>query len=221
MLSFHARRSEFAMTFRASLHSRMARKRRYEKICQLVDLSPEDRVLDVGCGEGRSFEEFNGANEIVGLDLNPEQSIFQDNFRFVHGDASSMEFFVDREFDVVICVGVLERVIPFYNLQRAAREIARVGKAYAVVVPHLLTPIDPYSHLPLWQLFPRNFSHFSRRWGLTAHFQSGIVDSGEERIFYLRAKDWQKLFPGSKILPFRFAAGGLVLDAIIYKRRPE
>src|SRR5712664_3071810 len=112
---------------------RTARERRYNTICTLVGLRSTDRVLDVGCGAGLSFEAFNRENEIVGLDLDPVTRISQGNFRFVQGDVSRMDFFQDREFDLVVCIGVLNRVSPYDILKQATREIERVGRAYAVV----------------------------------------------------------------------------------------
>ena len=206
---------DFAKTF----NSKTARKRRYNKICELVGLRPDHEVLDVGCGTGRSFEDFNRANEIVGLDLDPRQKVFQDNFRFVHGDAAFMSGFRNREFDVVVSIGVLERVIPYQNLKRATKEIQRVGRAYIVVVPHILTLIDPHSQLPLGQFSPRNFKRFARRWDLIG---SGDGKSAEviegETLFYLRAREWQSLFPESTTLSYSHLPMGLIRDLIIFRR---
>jgi SAM-dependent methyltransferase len=199
---------------------RSARERRYNMICELVGLRPGDRVLDVGCGAGRSFEEFNRDNEIVGLDLDPSPKIFQDNFRFVPGDAASMEVFKDGEFDVVVSVGVLERVVPFENLRRAAKEIQRVGKAYIVVVPHMFTFIEPHSQLPFGQFTPRNFRRFAKRWDLLRNVDQrrpSVVE--EERLFYLRAHEWKSLFPESKLLSYSFLPVSLIRNYFLYRQR--
>jgi SAM-dependent methyltransferase len=203
-----------------SFNSGRARERRYKKICELVSLRPDDRVLDVGCGAGRSFEDFNRENEIVGMDLDPQQKIFQDNFRFVHGDAASMDFFQDREFDVVVSIGVLERVVPYENLRRASREIERVGKAYVIVVPHMFTIIEPHSQLPFGQFFPQNFRRFARRWDLIRSDQgapNAMIEG--ENLLYLRAREWQLLFPKSTIISYSHLGMGLLRDFIIYKTR--
>jgi len=218
MANLQLKRRELTAEFRKSPYSRKARERRYRRICQLVGLRPHDRVLDVGCGRGSSFEDFNRENEIVGLDIDPVQRIFQDNFRFVRGDAAFMGSFKDGEFDVVVCIGVLPRVTPYASLRRAAGEIARVGKAFAVVVPHMFTFIEPYSQLPLWQFSPRNFRAFSRRWDwLNSEKKTGSLDTNGEKLFYLRARDWQALFPGAMIVSHSHLAIGLLRDLIIFK----
>jgi len=209
----------FQLDLAKAFNSRSARERRYKKICELVSLGPHDRVLDVGCGAGRSFEDFNRENEIVGLDLDPEQKIFQDNFRFVHGDAASMGFFEDGAFDVVVSVGVLERIVPYENLRRAAREIQRVGKTYVVVVPHMFTLIEPHSQLPFGQFSPRNFRRFAWRWDAIKSGEERPYQHVEgERLFYLRAREWQTLFPGSTILSYSLLRMALIRNYIIYRK---
>ena len=221
MAGFSLQRSQFSVSLRQTLRSTKARERRYRKICQLVGLRPLDQVLDVGCGPGLSFECFNRENEIVGLDLDPVQHIFQDNFQFVRGDASFMGFFEDGQFDLVVCIGVLPRVTPYAKLKRAAGEIARVGKAFAVVVPHTLTLVDPYSHLPFGQFTPQNFRAFSRRWSFPDQEDNPPSVEQKEPPFYLRTRDWKALFPGSMITSYSYMGLGLVRNFIIYKKRTD
>jgi len=133
--------------FRRHINPVWAKKRRYKKICQLVGLKPEHKILDVGCGEGLSFEVFNKKNKIVGLDTFVKSKIFQKNFSYLQGDVTDMSRFKDRRFDLVVCIGVLEHIFPFKKLKKAAEEIRRVGHRYVVVVPHLYTPLEPHYQL--------------------------------------------------------------------------
>ncbi len=151
------------LDFTKALDSRKARKRCQQKLCQLVGLRLSHMILDVGCGAGRSFKEFDHENEIVRLDFNPMQGIFQDNFHFLHGDAASKACFRDAEFDDVVCFGVLERLTPFRQLERAALENQRAGRAYAVVVSDISSFTEPHSQRPLGQFLPGNFNRLARR----------------------------------------------------------
>ena len=191
------------------------RKRRYNLICDLANLKPSHRVLDVGCGVGNSFEVYNKENEIVGLDLDSRQKIFQDNFRYVQGDGEDMGVFNDQEFDIVICIGVLEHIFPFRKLMKMSSEIQRVGKAYVVGVPHMYTPIEQHYQMPYWQLYPDNFKSF-----LIKHFSIGCYQKNPKgeyfKLNYFKKNEWLKLFPEAKIASFR-GHYGLLWSFFIYK----
>lgn len=85
------------------------------------------RILDVGCGLGNYTSLFaKNNNVVVGLDLVDFRSkLFSKKFKFVQGDATCMPF-KSHEFDVVICLDVIEHIEKDF---KAAREIKRVLKA--------------------------------------------------------------------------------------------
>ncbi|MFB6311717.1 MAG: class I SAM-dependent methyltransferase [Salinirussus sp.] len=111
-------------------------------------VGPGDRVLDVGCGEGRhahaaTFE----TNAVVGLDADDtrlqkalegfdtivDEGASQE-LTLCRGDALSLPF-ADDSFDVVICTEVLEHVS---TVEPAIAELARVlapGGSLAVSTP--------------------------------------------------------------------------------------
>lgn len=114
-----------------------------------LDLAADDRVLDVGCGEGRHLHGAHAHADVrsVGLDLDRERLVSaRDGFEevvpaggrtrsdVVVGDACTLPF-PDDVFDVVICSEVLEH-LPAY--ETALDEIARVlrpGGRVGVSVP--------------------------------------------------------------------------------------
>ncbi|MFQ6010396.1 MAG: methyltransferase domain-containing protein [Candidatus Aenigmatarchaeota archaeon] len=197
-------------------YSMNRRKKRYEKICRFVDLRPEDRILDIGCGKGYSLEDFNKTNKIIGLDLHKNQRIFQENFSYVQGDGADLPF-KDKEFDVVICVGVLEHIHPYEKLVKIANEIRRVGKYYAVIVPHYYTPIEPHFQLPLWQFYPASLKSFLiKRFNLGSQLRR--PDGNFQRLNYFSREGWLKLFPDAKIASHNhiFFLGR---NYVIYKRK--
>ena len=206
------------INFRKYINPVLARKRRYEEICQLVGLNPTDKILNVGCGEGLSFEAFNKKNKIIGLDTFARKKIFQGNFSYLQGDASDMSVFKDRQFDLVICIGVLEHIFPFNKLKRAVNEIQRVGKSYVIIIPHFYTPLEPHYQLPFWQLYPESLKSF-----LIKHFSIGYIkknSQGEfEKLNYFKKEKWHSLFPGSSIVSHNHILGGVIKNYIIYKKK--
>ena len=117
---------------------------------QRFRLSPGDRVLDLGCGEGRHaitayLEE---RVQVLGLDLSSEDlSTASTRFRdfqdpadtsrrldFVHASGLSLPF-PDASFDKVICAEVLEHVPDYLTVLREIRRVLKPGGQLAVSVP--------------------------------------------------------------------------------------
>jgi len=202
------------VNFRKLINPVRARKRRYQKICQLISLKPADKILDIGCGEGLSFERFNKKNKIVGLDTFLKPRIFQKNFKYIKGDGVDLSFFKDKEFELVVCIGVLEHIFPFKKLERTAKEIQRVGKSYIIVIPHFYTFIEPHYQLPFWQLYPDKFKSF-----LIKHFNITWYKRNRKgrfkKINYFKKKKWLSLFPQASIVSYNHIPG-LIWNYIIY-----
>ena len=112
-----------------------------------LEVGPGDRLLDVGCGEGRHcFGALERGARVVGLDLDPN-SLRAGNGplrararevagfgAMLRGDAFRLPF-RDASFDRAICSEVMEHV---HDYRAAARELARVvrpGGRAAVTVP--------------------------------------------------------------------------------------
>ena len=103
-----------------------------------LDLKPGDKVLDLGCGEGRHVHGLHmvGGLDVIGVDLDetslekareglatlPPQA--EGETRLQRGDATALDF-PDATFDAVICSEVLEH-LPDYGA--VLREIRRVLK---------------------------------------------------------------------------------------------
>ncbi len=112
-----------------------------------LELSPEDRLLDVGCGEGRHcFGALERGARVVGIDVDAEallRSAAALRYRagelgrsgaLLRGDAFSLPF-PDASFDAAICSEVMEHV---HDVDAAARELVRVlrpGARCAITVP--------------------------------------------------------------------------------------
>ena len=129
--------------------------KRYQEIVKLLDLKPTDRILNVGSGKGYTFEAFNKENPIIGTDVfPPEQNIIkQENFSYQQR-ATDILPFKDKEFDAVVCIGVLEHVQPENTFIKTCQEIQRVGKKYLVLIPDKWTIIEPHYSFPFFHLLP-------------------------------------------------------------------
>lgn len=133
------------------------------------------RVLDVGCGVGRTVARLVAAGyEAYGIDL-PCLSPYwsktgKDRGRFVCGEATNLPF-ADGCFDVVISMGVIEHIgtvdghctlADDYDSARRsyARELLRVAKPGGRILlacPNKRFPIDP-QHLPSDAHSPRTLA---------------------------------------------------------------
>ena len=97
----------------------------------MLDLSPNDRMLDVACGPGnftRDFARATGGGLVVGLDASPTmlavavRETEHANVAYVRGDACTLPF-RDDTFDAACCFAALYLI---QEPMRALDEIARV-----------------------------------------------------------------------------------------------
>ena len=132
-----------------------------------LDLRPDTRLLDVGCGTGRHLLELSRyPGCFVGLDMaRPDLRVLQymllltarerplvAEVEAIQGDGELLPF-ADDLFDVVICTETLEHVPDDRAVLRELVRVLRRGGVLVVSVP------DEYSERLLWRLSPRYRSH--------------------------------------------------------------
>ncbi len=136
-----------------------------------------DRVLDVGCGEGRhAISAYLSASvDVVGLDLNEAdlatartrlaefaaaEAASRGSCTFIHGSGHDLPF-PDDSFDKVICAEVLEHIPDYQSFLSEIRRVLKPGGLFAVSVPR---------YFPEWIC-----------WKLSAAYHE--VEGGHVRIF--------------------------------------
>jgi len=93
------------------------------------NISSEDAVLDVGCGNGfLTCDIARKAKHVTGIDLNPKNikfaktHFYKDNINYVVGDATKFEF--GAKYDVVVLSNVLEHIDKRIEFLRRIRKLA-------------------------------------------------------------------------------------------------
>ncbi|MCB1643926.1 MAG: class I SAM-dependent methyltransferase [Pseudomonadales bacterium] len=117
---------------------------------ELLGLRDKDRILDLGCGEGRHAISAYMLNKVesVGVDLSLRDlnttrerfAEFQDKddgsrsllISVANGEALP---FADNTFDKVICSEVLEHIPEYHNVLREISRVLKTGGIFAASVP--------------------------------------------------------------------------------------
>jgi SAM-dependent methyltransferase len=184
------------MHFLRRINTADLRRKRYERIVDVLDLRPGEKILDLGCGKGaRSIAAFDRESPITGVDVFDEEELEleQENFRYVKADATDLHAFADGSFDAAVSVGMLEHVRPREQLVGAIRETQRVARRYCFVVPHKYAFLEPHYYLPLFSIWPdwSKTALIKRfRLGTQARQPSGAW----QRINWLSKAEWAELF---------------------------
>lgn len=132
-----------------------------EAMARHYQLTPSDRILDVGCGKGFLLYEFTQVLpgvQVAGVDISeyaianakPEVKPF-----LRVGNAIQLPF-PDRAFDFVVSVTTFHNLYNF-ELQQALREVERVGKEKKHIVIESYRNEREKANLLYWQLTCRSF----------------------------------------------------------------
>jgi SAM-dependent methyltransferase len=166
--------------------SKRARRRRHAAFLGALEVRPDDRILDVGCGRAGLLA-LDPQRRVVGLDARPQPGYPGE---LVVGDARAMPF-ADAEFDVAYCNSLLEHVDPA-DRRLVAAEIRRVARRWFVQTPNLWFPLEPHVLVPGFQFLP---PRAQRRLARLAP-----AGGGEGWIRLLDVRELAALFPDGEIL---------------------
>ncbi len=119
-------------------------------------LKAGDKILDVGCGKGFLLYDFTQVLpgiEVCGFDISAyaiEHAKEEVQPYLVQGSADALPF-PDKEFDLVVSITTLHNLY-CHQLDRALREIERVGKTHKYICVESYRNEEEKANLLYWQL---------------------------------------------------------------------
>lgn len=132
-----------------------------ENMARHYGLKAGDRILDVGCGKAFLLYEFTQAVpgiQVCGLDISAYgiANAKEEVRPFLQvGNANNLPF-PDKSFDLVFTLNTLHN-LHCYDLDKALREIERVGKKNKYVVVESYRNEEEKANLLYWQLTCESF----------------------------------------------------------------
>jgi SAM-dependent methyltransferase len=120
-----------------------------------LPLAPAARLLDAGCGSGRTLDELAGYGRVSGIDLSPEAvaAARRRGHDDVHVARAEELPFADATFDVVTCLDVVEHTPDDRATLAELRRVTRPGGLLLVTVP---------AYQALWSWHDEANLHFRR-----------------------------------------------------------
>jgi SAM-dependent methyltransferase len=136
----------------------------YENVSKVLDLQPEDDVLEVACGPGHFLKNYaSHVHSVAGLDLSEvmvrmatkknKDRVAAGTAEFVHGEASQLPW-EDSRFSVAITMG---SIIVFPKPLEALKEMYRVmrpgGRAVVSIEQNAEDKLDHTKEVQQWGMW--------------------------------------------------------------------
>lgn len=127
-----------------------------QSIIEHYQLPPKPKILDIGCGKGYLLYDFLKVipdAEIYGIDISEyavENSKPEIRKYLRTGNANNLPW-GDNTFDLVISINTLHN-LPVYDLDKALREIERVGTNYKYLCVESYRNEEEKANLLYWQV---------------------------------------------------------------------
>jgi 2-polyprenyl-3-methyl-5-hydroxy-6-metoxy-1,4-benzoquinol methylase len=130
----------------------------------ISDVKRNDKVIDVGCGQGIFIKKINGiASRIVGIEYNQQAlNIGKENGLEVFGDEEDLSHFRGK-MDIVFCFHVLEHVKDPIEFMKYLCIFLVDGGKIGLSVPNMNGPVK-YTDPNKWNMPP----HHATRWNINS-----------------------------------------------------
>ncbi len=202
--------------------SKKRRRLRRELFQRLVRVSPEWRILDIGCGESFRSPWFESSSNLVGIDIRQVDVSTKPYERFVCGNACELPF-PNNSFDLVYSNSLIEHLPTRKHQRQFACEVSRVGRYFWVQTPDTGFPVDPHYLVPFFQHVPEKWQRpladrLSGSWLLGGYYITrgwNVSDYRFETVLGLNGPRLLALFPGAALLRQRFL--GLSQSIVVAK----
>jgi SAM-dependent methyltransferase len=113
------------------------RRRVLERVIGELDLAPDPRILDAGCGSGRNMVELARRGAVTGVELaEASAALARGRGAGEVTEGSVMEMpFAEDSFDLAVCLDVIEHLPDDRGALRELRRVIAPGGALVVTVP--------------------------------------------------------------------------------------
>ena len=168
--------------------------RNVKTICAIVadlgcQLNTRWKVLDFGCGEGRTVEAFRQAGyDACGCDVVLREGPHNGSLRLIDSATGRLPF-PDDSFDLVVSESVFEHVMDYPAALAELRRVSKRGGIGVHVFPARWSPREPHVFVPFAGVVrSRAWLAFWAFWGIRNQFQKrkGFREVADLNLDYLR-----------------------------------
>lgn len=195
------------------------RQKRIVALSQMIGSYIEKKgncsVLDLGGTSGfwntwRDYFDFTRTRVLcINVDVAHHAAVDFDSVTTRQGDATNLQGFPDKSFDVVFSNSVLEHVGGWSKMVSFAAEAKRLGQSYFIQTPYFWFPLEPHARTPFLHWLPESWGYrivMAKRCGY--YPKARTISEAMDTIQSVRMLDYRQfaaLFDDAPIIRERFA----------------
>lgn len=183
------------------------RKKRFEFFSEFCSkLKKPVNILDLGGSDyhWRNSRFRDNKNFHITI-VNTEQQNIKDlrNLSFIKKDVKDLNYFDDKEFDLVYSNSLFEHINNYDEQKKLAGEIRRIGRHYFIQTPNYYFPVEPHFLIPFFQFLPVTWkTMLIKKYDLGWYKKHKDEDKAREladSVRLLKKSELKQIFPGGKI----------------------